>query len=94
MFDKIETKTTAAELKAEAGSPAQLKGSDVKPSAKSVGEIWFDRKAGRIVASKVVIELEGTITIASPVGEAEAGFKMRIDNQTEVKPVGNTMITR
>lgn len=94
MFDKIEAKTTAAELKVAEGVQAQLKGSNVKPSEKSVGEIWFDREAGRIVASKVVIELEGTITIASPVGDAEAGFKIRIDNTTEVKPASNSKVTR
>ncbi len=85
MYDKIETVTTAAELKVEEGSPAQLKGSDVKPGPKSRGEIWFDRSAGRIVASKVVIDLEGTITIAAPTGSLDAGFKMKIENTTEVK---------
>ena len=87
-FDYIESETQDITLEmAEAGPGGlQITESDVKP-VNSTGKIWFDRAAGRIVASESRMQMMGTMTMSFNERPIDSQVDFIVVTKTQVKPV-------
>ena len=79
-YDYIESEVMEATLVAAAAPPGlpQLSESNVKP-VKSTSKIWFDRKAGRVAASKDHLQVVGTITLSLGAQSVDGDIDFTID---------------
>lgn len=86
MLDKISVITLTAEIKGEAAI-AKVISTSLKPDESSKGEIWFDREAGRLVASKVRLNVKGKVKLEFQGQQAEAQIDLKIATATEARKV-------
>ena len=86
-YDLIETEVLDVQLSMKGGGPGpEMVESDVKPKD-SKGKIWFDRKAGRIVAQENVMQIVGSVKMKFGGMEIDVKMDMKVTGKSESKVV-------